>query len=123
MCKILIINDTRLINKLLKNSFESEGLCVDTVLMGKEGVELAKLTKYNLILLDYILPDINGDEVCRLLKEDEKTKGIPVYFISSLDKSKLAEIIKATGAEGYLDITIDMRDLIKKIKGLLGSVK
>jgi DNA-binding response OmpR family regulator len=121
MHKILIVNDTPIVNKFIKHSLESEGFSVDTVMTGQEGIVHAKGNPYDIILLDYHLPDINGDEVCRAIKADAMIAKTPVYYISSLDKDAMARVIAQTGAEGFLDIAIDIDELCGQIKALLGS--
>lgn len=121
MFKILIVNDVAIVNRLLKASLESEGFSVDTALTGKEGIMMAGENKYDIILLDYRLPDINGGEVCKAVKGGENIPKVPVYFISSLDKDTMAEVIKAAGAEGYLDVACEVEELAGKIKALIGN--
>ncbi len=121
MSKILIVNDTPIINKLLKRGLESADFLVDTVILGQEGVAQAKAQPYDIILLDYNLPDINGDVVCKAIKADSLNKATPVYYISSLDKDSLDQVIADTGASGFLDIAVDVEELCAKIKVLLGG--
>ena len=122
MSKILIINDTPIVNKVLKRSIESgDGISVDTVETGNEGIDAVKNGAYDLILLDFKLPDVNGDVVCKSIKEDEKTNSIPVYFISSMEKGKMDEVIQETNAQGYLDITMDSDALVEQIIALVGN--
>lgn len=120
MKKILIINDVPSVNKLLVYNFESEGFSVDTVLTGKEGIARAKKTRYDIVLLDYKLPDIDGGQVCKAIKGQEELD-VPVYFISALDKDTLNKVITDTGAEGYLDITMEVEGLVKKLRNLMGD--
>lgn len=121
MKKILIVNDTPSINKFLARNFEFEGFEVEAVLTGREGIKRAKDAGYDIILLDYKLPDINGDEVCKAIKSDETVKPVPVYFISSLDKETMNQVIADTGAQGYLDVAVEVEELVAKVKGLLGK--
>ncbi|MBF0484798.1 MAG: response regulator [Candidatus Omnitrophica bacterium] len=117
--KILIVNDTPIINKVLKHGLESGGFDVDTVITGQEGVDKVKADRYDIILLDYNLPDINGDVVCGIIKTDSKNLMTPVYYISSLDKETMDQVIVRTGAQGYIDIAIDVDELCGKIKVIL----
>ena len=119
MVKILIINDTNVVNKFLKRNIESDEFSVDAVLTGGEGIEAAKDGTYHLIMLDYKLPDINGDEVCKTLKADEKTKNVPIYYMSAMEKEKIDQLIADTGAQGYIDVTLDPDQLAEKIKALV----
>jgi DNA-binding response OmpR family regulator len=84
--KILIIQDSPSANAMLKFRLESGGFSVETVETGEEGVEKTKASQYQLILLDYNLPGMNGSQVCRILKEKDNTRNTPVVFISSKDE-------------------------------------
>ncbi|MBF0330886.1 MAG: response regulator [Candidatus Omnitrophica bacterium] len=121
MARILIVNDTPIINKFMKHSLESDGFVVDTVETGRQGIAKAKENPYDLFLLDYKLPDINGDVVCQAIKADAAIVQAPVYYISSLDKAEMDQIITRTGAQGFLDIAVDMDELCARIKALLGG--
>jgi len=116
MPKVLIVNDLEIINKFLKHSLEAEGFTVDTVLTGTEGISKAKENRYDIILLDYKLPDINGDQVCRAIKADKGIEKVPIHFISALEKDKMAQVIIETGAEGYLDVTESIDILAGEIR-------
>ncbi|MBF0521419.1 MAG: response regulator [Candidatus Omnitrophica bacterium] len=121
MNKILIVNDTPIVNKFIKHSLEEEGFSVDAVMTGQEGITKAKENPYDIILLDYHLPDVNGDVVCATIKADAHIAKTPVYYISSLDKEKMEQVIIQTGAQGFLDITVDIDELCDKIKELVRS--
>ena len=119
MRKILIVNDSATINKILAHNFEAEGFLVETVVTGREGISRAKENKYDIILLDYHLPDINGDLVARAVKNDKNAKGIPLYFISALEKETMDKVIAETGAQGWFDVTAEVEAVVKNIKELL----
>ena len=121
MNKILIVNDTASINRFLKASLESEGFSVDAVLTGTEGIARSKEAPYDVILLDYNLPDINGDQVCNAIKSQPHQINTPVYFISALDKETLGKVIKDTGAQGYLDVAVDVEELARQLKNIMGA--
>ena len=117
MNKILIIQDSPSVNAMLKFRLESAGFSVETVETGEEGIEKAKRCPYQLILLDYNLPGINGSEVCRILKEAEPIKKIPVIFISAKDEDKLSRITKEAGADGYIGLPFEGKTFIEKMGG------
>src|SRR5512147_1599751 len=104
MEKILIIQDSPSANAMLKFRLESGGFSVETAETGEEGIEKTKMTPYQLILLDYNLPGMNGGEVCRILKEQDKTRNTPVIFMSAKDEEKLTQITKEAGANGYIGL-------------------
>ncbi len=121
MEKILIIQDSPSANAMLKFRLESGGFSVETAETGEEGIEKTKTTPYQLILLDYNLPGMNGGQVCRILKGQDKTKGIPVIFMSAKDEEKLTQITKESGANGYIGLPFEGKTFIEKIKGFLST--
>lgn len=122
MNRILIVNDTPIINKMLKRGLEAGGFSVETVETGQEGMAQAAGSAYDIILLDYNLPDVNGDVICRAVKASPSTARTPVYYISSMDKESLDVVIAQTGAQGFLDIAIDVEELCSQITGILRGV-
>ena len=100
---ILIINDSPTLNTLLQLILEAERFSVTVAETGLSGLEEAETGKYNLILLDYVLPDISGLEVCKKLRTDNLTKNTPIAFISGMDEDKISEKIKNAGADAYIN--------------------
>ena len=121
MEKILIIQDSPSANAMLKFRLESGGFSVETAETGEEGIEKTKMNPYKLILLDYNLPGMNGGQVCRILKEQDKTKNTPIVFMSAKDEEKLTQITKEAGANGYIGLPFEGKTFIEKIKGFLKS--
>jgi DNA-binding response OmpR family regulator len=117
--RILIIQDSPSANAMLKFRLESGGFSVETVETGEEGVEKAKVSQYQLILLDYNLPGMNGSQVCRILKGQDKTRNTPVVFMSAKDEEKLIQITKEAGADGYIGLPFEGKTFIEKIRGFL----
>jgi DNA-binding response OmpR family regulator len=117
--RILIIQDSPSANAMLKFRLESGGFSVETVETGEEGVEKTKANQYQLILLDYNLPGMNGSQVCRALKKEEKTRDTPVVFMSAKDEEKLSQITKEAGADGYIGLPFEGKTFIERIKGFL----
>lgn len=123
MDKILIIQDNPDINEVLKGRLEPEGFFVDTVETGEKGIEKAKIGRYQVILLDYNLPGINGAEVCRILKKEENTKNTPVLFVSAEDEDELRKIIKDAGAQGCVSMPVQKEKFIESIRNAIKSRK
>lgn len=117
MAEILIIQDSPSINAMLKFRLEAEGLFVKTVESGEEGIEEIRSHRYQLILLDYHLPGIQGDEVCEILKKE--SPHIPIVFISAQDEEKLEDLTRKSGAEGYIGLPMEGNEMVRKIKGFL----
>jgi len=117
--RILIIQDSPSANAMLRFRLESGGFSVETVETGEEGIEKTKASQYQLILLDYNLPGMNGSQVCRILKEQGNTKNTPVVFMSAKDEEKLTQITKEAGANGYIGLPFEGKTFIEKIRGFL----
>ncbi len=81
----------------------------------KEGLEMAFKHRPDLILLDYMMPDMNGPEVCRILKQNYGMDGTPVVFLTSMDTPRTIIDGLEEGAESYLTKPIGMRDLLEEI--------
>jgi len=120
---ILIIQDSPSVNAMLKFRLEKAGFSVELSETGEEGVEKTKAGQYHLILLDYNLPGINGSQVCRILKEDQNTRNIPVLFMSAKDENTLSQITKEAGADGYITLPFDGKTFIERITGFLKKSK
>ena len=119
MNRILVIQDSPSVNAILKFRLEKGGFSVETVETGEEGIEKTKACQYQLILLDYNLPGINGSQVCRILKEEDNTRNIPVVFMSAKDENELCQITKQAGANGYIGLPFDRKTFIDKINRVL----
>jgi len=123
MDKILIIQDSPSVNAMLKFRLESGGFSVETVESGEEGVEKTKARQYELILLDYNLPGMNGSQVCRILKEQDNTQNTPIVLVSAKDEDKLIQITKEAGADGYIGLPFEGKTFIEKITGFMKARK
>ena len=119
MPKILLVNDVANVNKIMKRKLEAEeGFFVDTALTGKEGVERALQNNYDIFLLDFYMPDMNGDAVCGAIKNSGKHPNAQIYYISSMDKATMAEVIQKTGANGHIDMAQDTTELAGKLRAM-----
>jgi two-component system alkaline phosphatase synthesis response regulator PhoP len=119
MDRILIIQDSPSVNAMLKFRLESGGFSVETAETGEEGIEKTKACQYQLILLDYNLPGINGSQVCRILKQQDNTQDTAIIFMSAKDEDKLRQITKEAGADGYVGLPFEGKKFIEKITGFL----
>ncbi len=123
MDRILIIHDSPSVKAMLKFRLESGGFSVETVETGEEGIEKTKKRQYQLILLDYNLPGINGSQVCRILKEEDNTRNTPIVLISAKNEDELCRITKEAGADGYIGLPFEGKKFIEKITGFLKTRK
>jgi CheY-like chemotaxis protein len=102
MAKILIVEDDPLMSRMYQKIFGFEGHEVELAGDGEEGWEKAKTTKPTLILLDIMMPKMNGLQVLEKLKLDPETKGIPVVMLTNLAGVSDAEAALAKGAVKYI---------------------
>ncbi len=117
MKTILFIEDEPTLQKLVGHLLEEEGYKIINALDGEVGLELAKKTKPDLILLDLILPKKDGFVVLQELKDDQSTKQIPVIVLTNLEGSTDVEKALSLGATTYLvKANYQLDEVIKKIK-------
>ncbi len=98
---LLIEDDVETVN-LLTSYFESLELSSKGVLSGFKGLKELKKNVPKIILLDIILPDINGYEILKRIKADKKLKEIPVFFLTAIPNSEIEQKIKETSAAGVI---------------------
>ncbi|MEW6086741.1 MAG: response regulator transcription factor [bacterium] len=123
MDKILVIEDNPSLNMVFEIRLSEAGYSVDCAETGMDGVNRAKTNEYQLILLDYNLPDINGAEVYNKLKNDKDFKKIPVIFVSAIGRDRLIKIVQDTGADDYINLPFQAKEVIEKVKEVLGRKK
>jgi len=117
---ILFIEDEPTLQKTLGRALEQEGYEVQSALDGQSGLALVKRIKPNLILLDLILPKMDGFAVLKELKKDPDVKEIPVIVLTNLESPQDIEKALSEGATNYLvKANYELNDVVKKIKELL----
>jgi two-component system, OmpR family, alkaline phosphatase synthesis response regulator PhoP len=119
--KILIIEDEKNIVISLKMFFEHSGFEVFTSGNGLDGVSLAKHAFPDIILLDLVLPKIDGFEVCKILKNDEKTKNIPIIIISARTSKDEVDKAISLGAKNFIAKPFSINQIKKIIIEYLGE--
>ena len=100
--KILIIDDEESVLEMYKMKLEMEGFEVQTAADGERGIEMAKKEKPKVILLDIIMPKLNGFDVLKILKENKETQNIPVFLLTNLPKEAGEKKSKELDMAGYL---------------------
>lgn len=119
--RILVIDDEPDILKLIKVNLELEGMRVITAASGIEGIEIVKKNEIDLIILDVMMPDINGYQICQLLKEDDKFKDIPIIILTAKVKKSDQFWSKKIGASLYLTKPFEPLQLVQKVRGVLSQ--
>jgi len=117
---ILLVDDDLTLREMYTERLKAEGFTVQTAKDGEEAIQMATETKPNIILLDIMMPKINGLDVLKKLKEQEETKAIPVIVLTALiqDREKMESITR--GADDYI-VKSEMMpgEVIQKVKALL----
>lgn len=117
MQKILFVEDEPTLQKTLSLALTQEGYDIQNALDGEIGLKLAREIKPDLILLDLILPKMDGFEVLEELKKDDDLKDIPVIVLTNLESSQDIERALALGANTYLvKANYDLKEVIEKVK-------
>lgn len=121
MDKILIIDDEPAIVELVEAKLRTSGYQTIAATNGRDGIAAAHASPPDLVLLDILMPEIDGFEVCRRLKADQVTKGIPIMFLSG--KLLERDVVKGLelGADDYIIKPFSPRELVARIKHILES--
>ena len=119
--RILVLEDDPYVADTLKLQLAAHGFEVDTASDGLDGLNRARDTTPDLILLDVVLPKLDGYHVCRLLKFDRRYRHIPIFILTARKRGSDREIGKAVGADEYLLKPCDMEDLLKRVRQHLGG--
>jgi phosphate regulon transcriptional regulator PhoB len=119
MPDILIIDDERDIVEAIEYNLNKEGFSTHKSFDGMNGLRIAKETVPDLIILDLMLPGINGIELCKTLKKDERTSKIPVIMLTA-KKQEVDKIVGLeVGADDYMVKPFSMKELIARVKAIL----
>ena len=118
--KIAIIDDDPSMVKVLRIMLTSSGYEVVEATSGTKGFMITKRELPDLVLLDIMMPDVDGFEVCRRLKLDPDTKNIPVIFVSAKTGAEHIEMGLSLGAEGYITKPFELQDILDKIVEVIG---
>ena len=117
--RILIVDDEPAIVRALSSILRARNFLVSTASGGVEGLEKARSERPDLILLDVLMSDINGYDVCRQLKSDRATKNVPVIMISANGGSKSVLKARTAGANDYIVKPFNLPTLLSKLRKFL----
>ncbi len=116
--KILIVEDDKAILMGLKDDLEFEGYKVSIALDGKDGLKQAIAQKFQLIILDILLPGLNGFEVCKKLRE--AGKDTPILMITAAKTEEMDKVLGLElGADDYVTKPVGSRELVARVKAIL----
>jgi len=117
--KILVVDDEVDLVETVRFPLEMEGFDVLVSYNGEDALSQARKEKPDLIILDLMLPKLDGYKVCRLLKFDEKYKHIPILMLTAKTQEKDKILGKETGADEYITKPFEMDVLMEKVKKYL----
>ena len=116
---LLIVDDVELFIQLHVSYLGSKRYNIHTAASGDEGIEKARSLKPDLILLDLLMLDMNGDQACRILKRDPETSSIPIVLVSSGTREKSKSIISSSGCDGLIFKPVRRDLLLSVVENLL----
>ena len=121
MKKILIVDDEQDIVESLKFVLEVSGYVCYTAYNGEDGLRLGKTIMPDLIILDVMMPKINGYKISRLLKYDSKYKDIPIIMVTARSQLEDKMIGEETGVNEYITKPFELDAIVKKVESYLGG--
>ncbi len=117
--KILIVDDEPDLVELVSYNLKREGFTVASALSGEDAFERLRKEHYDLVVLDLMLPGIQGVELCRMIRKNPKTEAIPVIMLTA--RSEIADRVRGleTGADDYLTKPFSPKELVARVNALL----
>lgn len=113
--RVLSVDDSSVVQKLVTMILTAEGFKVTTASDGLDGINKAKEIKPDIILLDFVMPKMNGFQVCRILQKDEKLRQIPVILVTSKGDKVGDKFVDQLGVTGYITKPFQPEELVTKI--------
>ncbi len=118
---ILVVEDEPKSLKLIRDLLQVSGYKTIEATDGEQGVKLAKSKKPDLILMDIMMPKMDGYTACRAIRADKATKAIPVVMLTALDYELNKELGKDMGADGYITKPFSHQELLAVINRFLSK--
>jgi len=119
--KVLVVDDEIYIVHILDFSLGMEGYEVLTALDGEQALEKAKTEQPDLIVLDIMMPKLDGYETCKMLKADDTTKNIPVILLSAKGRNVDQKVGFEVGADDYITKPFSPSKRVERINSILGQ--
>jgi len=119
MAKILLIEDEQEASKDIANFLQRQGYVVVCAYNATEALKSLKEDRFDLAIVDLILPDINGQDLCALIRHDKRTQKLPIIVSTGLSDQSTEELCRKLGANVFLSKPYSVEDLLKAIKQCL----
>ena len=113
--RVLLVEDEPVIRELVRTMLTGGPVEVECASEGAECVKLARTRSFDLILLDIVLPGLDGIAVCRLLKSDPTTARVPIYMLTAKAKQADIDTARRAGADGYIQKPFKAAELMKLV--------
>lgn len=117
--RVLVVDDEPDLVRILEFGLKAAGYAVETASDGQEGLKKARESKPDIILLDLMLPKLDGYKVCRLLKFDERYKHIPIMILSARTQEGDQTLAHEMGANRFLTKPYEFAEILEHIQALL----
>lgn len=117
--QILLVEDEPVIRELVRSMLSDGEVQVECADNGMEGLKLARTRRFDLILLDVVLPQLDGITVCRMIKSDPNTAQVPLYMLTAKARKTDIETATRAGADGYIQKPFrgaDLMDLVARLR-------
>ncbi len=121
MKKILLVDDEKELRAAVKIRLEAAGYSIAVASNGKEGLELAKCRKPDLIIMDIMMPVMDGYTAVKKIKEDEELSKIPIIILSIKEKIKMEGLFITDIVDDYIEKPFETEALIAKVRNILGE--
>lgn len=118
--KILLVDDEKDIVAVVEARLAMAGYTIVTAFDGQEALEVARRESPDLILLDLMLPKLDGHKVCRMLKFDKAYEHIPIIMFTAKTAAADKKLAQEVGADAYITKPFDMKALVDTVKKYLG---
>lgn len=119
--KILLVDDSETVLLMERMILKKEPYQLITAKNGMEGVEKALETKPDLILMDVVMPEMNGFEAVRWLRERDATRSVPIVMVTTQAEADSMEAGYESGCSDYITKPIDSTELLTKVRSILGD--
>ena len=118
--KVLLVDDDKITGKMISAFFLSSGISTEIAMNGIEGLEVLKKIRPDAIILDLMMPEMDGFEFCEQVKKNEQLKDIPIIVISAFCTEGNIKRILALGACHFFKKPFRIKELIEKVKDVIG---
>src|ERR1700676_3659268 len=117
--RILVVEDDPDIAELVARYLERDGYLVDRVASGREGLDRIAAKPPSLVILDLMLPEVDGLEICRVVRGNDKTAGVPIIMLTARAEESERIVGLEVGADDYLAKPFSPNELVARVRALL----